>query len=228
MAIGIRQAKPLMVAYRALTSDAKRGLSIGTPDVMCTEKALREAGFGSLLGPHVIPSLPEEKAKIVRRRHGLGRAGANRPVVDGRALFLRLGVRLDVLDLGDDTADITWDLNNREPIPVNMQSAYDLVLDLGSTEHVFCPGSAMLTYYSFLKVGGIAVHEMPLTLPGHGFWQPQPKMIQAFCQVNQYELLHIGTVQRRPDVRPAERLLHAVVRKSRDGVTNVPYDLARR
>jgi len=79
--------------------------------------------------------------------------------------------------------------NLNDPLPVNLHSSYDTVIDIGTLEHVFNIGTGMKSMAEMVKVGGqflclnIANHHL-----GHGFWQFSPEVFfRTFSTANGYE-----------------------------------------
>ena len=79
----------------------------------------------------------------------------------------------------------------------------DLVTNFGTAEHVGSEGAfswkaiyqCFLNVHNFTKVGGIAIHENPLTghWPGHGFQYFSEAFYKEFAALTDYEILDLGT-----------------------------------
>lgn len=80
---------------------------------------------------------------------------------------------------------------------------FDLVTNFGTAEHVGNEGKfsweaiyqCFLNVHNFTKIGGIAVHENPLTghWPGHGFQYFTEAFYREFASLTDYEILDLGT-----------------------------------
>ncbi len=106
------------------------------------------------------------------------------PSTDGRSfgstaeqlLMAELGAtRVDSLDNSDfEEASIIRDLNvhfDRPPDP------YDVVLDLGTLEHIYDIATALWNVSSLASVDGRILHVLPANqFCGHGFWQLAPEL----------------------------------------------------
>ena len=86
-----------------------------------------------------------------------------------------LGLRsLRALDFSDyEGADLIHDLNR--PIPDSLRDRFDLIIDAGTTEHVFDVRQALTNYADMLRVGGRIFHSSPANNRlHHGFYQLSP------------------------------------------------------
>jgi SAM-dependent methyltransferase len=112
---------------------------------------------------------------------GVPYKGATSDVV----FFKLLGVTdIQALDYSDfETAEIVHDLN--QPLPEELTSRFDLVLDSGTTEHVFDVRRVLMNIASLLKPGGRVIHISPTNnYVNHGFFQFSPTMFFDYYGVN--------------------------------------------
>lgn len=78
-------------------------------------------------------------------------------------------------------ADIIHDLN--KPVPQELWSQFDTVIDGGTLEHVFHVPNALNSIAKMLKVGGRFIGMSPANnWFGHGFYQFSPELMWRFCQ----------------------------------------------
>lgn len=80
---------------------------------------------------------------------------------------------------------------------------FDLVTNFGTAEHVGKDGTfsweaiyqCFLNVHNFTKVGGIAIHENPLTghWPGHGFQYFTEAFYNELAALTDYKILELGT-----------------------------------
>jgi SAM-dependent methyltransferase len=121
------------------------------------------------------------------RRHGVWpegetRRGFYRRFRDGPPWFIdpylgALGARdLHALDVSPhEGADIVHDLN--EPVPSELEARFDIVLDVGSLEHVFDVPTALRSYMRMVRPGGrLVIVTMANNHCGHGFYQFSPEL----------------------------------------------------
>lgn len=100
----------------------------------------------------------------------------NSEKIDSYELFYAIGAKeVHALDYSDyENADIIFDLNDRE-LPENLLEKYDIIIDGGVLEHLFCPNIAMVNLSKMLKFGGTVYHLVPCAgLVDHGFYSFSP------------------------------------------------------
>ena len=105
------------------------------------------------------------------------------------SLFQGLGFyTIDSMDISDfEGANITHDLNY--PIPQKLKQQYNCVFDGGTSEHVFDVKSSLFNTHELLKVGGVAIHAVPINnLVNHGFYQFSPALFFGFYEQNGYKI----------------------------------------
>lgn len=110
------------------------------------------------------------------------------------SLFENLGCNLNVFDF------TAWsgkeeivDLNN--PINVRYKDKYDLIIDSGTTEHIFNISQAMSNILNMAKVGGYICHTTPFNDPNHGFYSFSPTFYIDFYDENGAELISCNLTQ---------------------------------
>lgn len=109
--------------------------------------------------------------------------------MDDHTLFGALGFRtVDTMDFSDyESADITWDLN--QPVPDAMHGKYDLIIDAGTSEHIFHVPHVMANIYAMLKVGGRIIHGAPTSnFVDHGFFMFSPTFFFDFYETNKFDI----------------------------------------
>lgn len=166
--------------------------SMGYPDILCPPEWLAD-----LLGERIEKLQYREDSEDICRRHGL------RPhkVPDAESLFELYGATMDVFDITSERGcEIVLDLNY--PVPANAHKQFDYVLDVGTLEHCFNVGQALINMAALLKVGGIIIHENPFNWGNHGFWNINPTLYHDFYTDNGFEILECKLLTR--DGRVAE------------------------
>jgi hypothetical protein len=79
-------------------------------------------------------------------------------------------------------------LNLNEPI--DLGRAFDLILNLGTTEHVFNIYQAFKTIHDHVSPGGLMIHGLPFTgWIDHGFYNFQPTFYFDIAAANRYQVL---------------------------------------
>ena len=93
--------------------------------------------------------------------------------------------RFEVVDISEEeSADYIADLNDLD-FTNNHKKKYDLLLDLGTQEHVFNNNNFLQNVFNLLKPGGIYIFEVPCTgYIDHGFRQYSPTFFFDLCVAN--------------------------------------------
>jgi hypothetical protein len=82
-----------------------------------------------------------------------------------------------------------FDLNCFAP-PAEWKTAFDLINNEGAIEHLINPINGFQVAHELLKVGGVAVHSIPLSgHTNHGLMYPTIKFYNRLLGANAYELL---------------------------------------
>jgi hypothetical protein len=110
---------------------------------------------------------------------------------DGKQLLLAKGLRdLTTLDLFDDRADLSYDLNL--PVPPEEHEKYRTVFDIGTLEHVFDTRQCLENCMRMVKPGGRYVLHTPVKgYFGHGFHTFHPGLITQAFTVNDFEIEYL-------------------------------------
>jgi len=86
-------------------------------------------------------------------------------------------------------ADFVHDLNQPGLAEV-VDGPYDLVIDVGTMEHVFNVPGVLRNIFDVLKIGGSIIHVVPANnLVDHGFYQFSPVLFYQYYLENSYRLI---------------------------------------
>ena len=89
-------------------------------------------------------------------------------------------------DPGTPGSKYRFDLN----LPVSIAEKFDLVLNIGTAEHIFNVYQFFKTAHDLTVPGGLMMHSSPFTgWPDHGFFNFQPTFFFDLARANQYEIL---------------------------------------
>lgn len=160
-------------------------------------------GRGLVLGRQKLHLKPGGVARLCRRAAEYGHDLDPGAVVqeDGftEALFAALGYpRMEAMDFtAQEGAEHIHDLNR--PPPAELKGQFDLLLDGGTTEHVFHIGQALDTCHALLKPGGVMMSFVAADgWFGHGFFQVGPDVPWRYWHhARGYEVLEVGVHERR-------------------------------
>ena len=155
-------------------------------------------------------------------------------------LFGKLGYPvIEALDFTDkEAAQHIHDLN--KPVPADLMGTFDIVIDGGTTEHIFYIGQALDNCYALLKPGGLMLSWVACDgWFGHGFFQTGPDVPWRYWHhARGFEMLEVSIVRRRSPMsiipiidptgvpRGGERALegpHMLLYACRKPLTEKPY-----
>jgi hypothetical protein len=104
-------------------------------------------------------------------------------------LLILAGFKYTALDIFHATNTILFDLNIHEPGP-RLIEQFDLVMNFGTTEHVFNQLRAFQTIHSLMKVGGVCYHDLPMAgYINHALYRYDPLFFSTVLPANDYETL---------------------------------------
>jgi len=84
-----------------------------------------------------------------------------------------------------DIVDLNW-----QRVPPDQRGKYDLVLNLGTTEHLVDQTNAMAYMHDALKVGGVFFHQPPsVGWINHGYFVYHPQFYRDIAAANDYQIL---------------------------------------
>ena len=110
-------------------------------------------------------------------------------VYDFSDWFRKKGIDAYTLDLFDQEANFSFDLNN--PAPVEHVNKYNAVIDIGTIEHIFDIKQVIATSFSMIKNGGIyMLHTIANGAYLHGFYAISPEVIKLALSINGFEILY--------------------------------------
>lgn len=152
-------------------------------------------------------------------------------------LLLLAGFQYQALDIFHGTNTILFDLNVHAPGP-KLIGNFDLVMNFGTTEHVFNQLRAFQTIHDLMKVGAIVYHDLPLSgYFDHALFRYDPMFFRVISEANSYESLlqeiSIGAEQpvpgdlRRQGYTPATYLdggIEVVLRRTSEAPFRIPLE----
>jgi SAM-dependent methyltransferase len=105
-------------------------------------------------------------------------------------LFLLAGFEYVALDIFHARNTILFDLNVHEPGPA-LAGRFDLVLNLGTTEHVLNQLLAFKTIHDLCKPAGVIYHDLPMAgYINHGLVNYNPMLFGMIAAANSYKMLY--------------------------------------
>jgi len=154
------------------------------------------------------------------RRVDLGRpCGAenfSRKAPPSAPFWTSLGFELTAIDYGGHRNSVALDLNT-EQVPPELRGAFDLVVNIGTSEHVANQSNCFRVLHDLVRKGGIMHHEVPVCLIGHGLFNYSPKFFLQLMRENDYEPVLLRTSFERagspPRRSPIPSFVHVMNRK---------------
>jgi hypothetical protein len=160
-------------------------LTLGVQDILFTKKSLYQMAKQC--------NFPLKKSRYIKIATVKPELTAM-SYLDDRELFKALGfsevLRLDYSNY--EGADIVFDLNS-DSLPENLHNRFDMIIDGGTTEHVFHVPNLLRSVSRMLKPGGRIVHLLPSSnYMDHGFYMFSPTLFYDYYSANNFE---INTIQ---------------------------------
>ena len=163
------------------------GLSFGTFELLKHQKRkilpAKDGGRKALMFGRAKMSLSDEQRALVSQRDGI-----SLELLSGWADRFLIDYGYDWIGSLDyssfEGAEFTWNLNKPLMGDVGALSvqlgSMDLVLDYGTSEHVFCPSTSLWNATKFLRLGGILNAVLPIAgWCDHGMYQFSPSFFYA-------------------------------------------------
>ncbi len=162
---------------------------------------------GLILGRQKIHMSPARLARFLKELAAQGRVLTAEDVLqpDGfsERLLATLGYpAMEAMDFtAAEGAQHIHDLNR--PCPEALKGQFDLVIDGGTTEHIFYIATALDTCHDLLKPGGLMLAYVSCDgMFGHGFFQTGPDVPWRYWHAARgYEMLEVSIVPRRSPSR---------------------------
>lgn len=124
-------------------------------------------------------------------------------MADSRDVFAIMGLSLRVIDRAKlQGCEDVVDLN----VPQDL-GEYDLVIDPGTSEHVFNVPQSLVNLAQAVKVGGVISQALPVSMHNHGYWNVTLAGLNDFYEQNGFAIEDMlirhdhGTWTPKPDER---------------------------
>lgn len=169
-----------------------RGIAFGYPDLLLTRAEIVQI-FGIPEDIH-IPTRTDSSDIIQwhNRQDSLG------TIFDTNALFMALGLHFKYVDIYKHrNIEEIIDLN----IPINekLRNKFDILIDPGTSEHIFNIGQSFLNIKQALTIKGAAIICAPISKYNHGFWNINPTAYYDFFRSNGFEIHAITCAKEEKD-----------------------------
>lgn len=189
MAIHFWEIKKLVeeLQRRQGSETPTRVLSLGHPTMNILENILQ-----NLVGPELFKKLrPLKSDPVTLRRHD--KTGLIKTLFCPHSLVESMGGKMDVLDVKAwEGYELVGDLNSN--LPSSFKNQFDIVIDPGTIEHCFNVATAIWNISTLLRIGGLVIHNNPLTMINHGFYNLNPEFYEGFYTHNGFTIEDLYTV----------------------------------
>lgn len=158
-------------------------LALGYPDMLLTKK-----DFKNWLTKNQINELETRINPIdIAAMHN--KKDVANWCAESYSVFEQFGCNLTVADFAKwEGKEEIIDLNY--PIDDKYKNKYDLILDPGTTEHIFNIPQAMINILFMTKKGGFIYHATPFNIANHGFYSLSPTFYEDFYSNNGAEIIN--------------------------------------
>lgn len=143
-------------------------------------------------------------SEAICKRHGL----RQRQIPDAHSFLEAHGCKLDVYDVvAERGCEIICDLNEVgmgiSYTRGGIWACYDIVLDVGTLEHCYNIGQALINMAGMVGHGGYIIHENPFNCGNHGFYSINPTLYADFYAANGFEIVELCLANREGAKAPA-------------------------
>jgi hypothetical protein len=185
--MGIHWEYVKLMDRRGMLSPGTRILDIGSSNLYCAD-ADEVAEFLVKYAPGMPAG--EIRALATRLADGSGydpvKGGLNRSFAG--ELFDAAGMDYLSFDIAQGYKTVVLDFNNR-PLPANYRAAFDLVLNFGTTEHVFHQFNSFKIIHEATTPGGWVWHQLPAVgFTDHCYFTYTGRFFFELASYNGYEL----------------------------------------
>jgi hypothetical protein len=165
-------------------------------------------------------------------------------MIEAKEVYERAGFEYFCSDVDERPSTIYVDLN-KLVFPREKRASADLVVNVGTTEHLANPVGGFALMHYLAKPGALLFHDVPLFGMGnHGLTNPTPKFWHALIWMNRYERIvtqvrsvdeslldqgnffhdYLDYFEGLAQARNLSYIVRAVLRKTHESVFIPPYD----
>ncbi|HKY31128.1 MAG TPA: methyltransferase domain-containing protein [Candidatus Polarisedimenticolia bacterium] len=132
--------------------------------------------------------------------HAEAAASTRGPLVE--RFYKALGFRsYEAIDINSRYGSMVMDLNQDLDRRYGFTRQYELVVNTGTSEHVFNQAAFLRNAHNLSAPGGLMLHIVPFTgYTNHGFYNYQPNIFFDLAAANQYQLLRLAVADRNGEL----------------------------
>ena len=173
-----------------LSRSGLKVLDIGSSNLyQATAKEITDyvMAFGGKEGPGVLQEFSERLAK--GSAYDAVKGGINESFAG--ELIERCGMSYLSMDIAKGYKTEVFDLNH-EDLPAQHHGAYDVVMNIGTTEHVFNQYNSFKVAHEAAHVGSYMVHQLPASgYTDHGYYMYTGRFFFELAGYNKYEITDV-------------------------------------
>lgn len=144
------------------------------------------------LGSQDVSAHPDSLRAAERSCFGMERGGAPE---NAAAFYRRYGLTdYACLDAGGSPTEGRMIADLNEPVPGGMLGCgpFDVVTNLGTSEHCFNQAAVFANVHELCAVGGLMIHVLCAQgLVNHGYFNYHPRMVHELAGSNRYDILNL-------------------------------------
>lgn len=144
----------------------------------------------------------EALAALAGVRPGLKARHASAEVPLTAAFYRALGFsRYEAIDINSRFGSMIMDLNLDLERHYGFRNVYDLVVNTGTSEHVFDQAAFLRNAHNLAAPGGLMLHIVPFTgYVNHGFYNYQPNLFYDLAAANGYAIVRLRLADRNGEL----------------------------
>jgi len=186
----------------------------------------------SVLGQDIYRFVPkEDRQSLFRHLDEVSRAQGPGILWEIAKVFWQVFLQprsMTAIDFHGTDKALKLDLND----PIDLQCRFDVVMNLGTVEHVFNVAQAFKTIHDHTRPGGLMIHGLPFSgWVDHGFYSFNPTFYWDLAGVNGYDVLVMLYAELDPvklvQLETRERILE-LARDNGIGKNSLVYAVLRR
>lgn len=115
-----------------------------------------------------------------------------------REYFNSIGINCISVDISGKYGSLKIDL--REPIEENWYNKFDIITNIGTTEHIVPIESQYQVFDNIhfcTKIGGIIIHFVPVSNRRHSYLYYKERFFEIIAKFNNYEIIEIEKFDRK-------------------------------
>ena len=178
-----------MLEGKGLFAPGIRVLDIGSSNVYCANAG----GIAAFIGGR-IPSAGDNADRLaadIAARSNLTVDGQQQNKAFFGEVLTAAGLGYESVDIAKGYRTTVLDLNH-DPMPEAMVNCFDLVMNVGTSEHVLNQAAVFAFAHEATRPGGLMFHQLPASgFANHGYFCYTPRLFCDLAGYNDYEIVDL-------------------------------------